>query len=126
MCICVHYYTCMTETDNIPKEQVADELVDLLDSRFFKSLSEPVRVQILKFLLINGRSDIAAIADSMPQDRSVISRHLNLMQEAGILTGGKVSRHMYYSIDASEFLEKVEGIARKVRSSMTVCCPGCC
>ncbi len=126
MCICVHYYTRMIETDNISRGQIAEELVDLLDSRFFKSLSEPGRVQILKFLLINGRSDIAAIADSMPQDRSVISRHLNLMQEAGILTGEKVSRHMYYSIDASEFLDKVEGIAGKVRSCMTVCCPGCC
>jgi DNA-binding transcriptional ArsR family regulator len=122
----VHYCICMIITENISKGQVAEELVELLDSRFFKSLSEPVRVQILKFLLLNGRSDIAAIAESLPQDRSVISRHLHLMQDAGILTGEKVSRHMYYSIDASEFLEKVEGIAGKVRSCMTVCCPGCC
>ncbi len=116
----------MSKSDIISRGQEADELVELLDSRFFKSLSEPVRVQILKFLLLNGRSDIAAIAESLPQDRSVISRHLHLMHEAGILTGEKVSRHMYYSIDASEFLEKVEGIAGKVRSCMTVCCPGCC
>ena len=116
----------MESIENISRGQVADELVDLLDSRFFKSLSEPVRVRILKFLLLNGRSDIAAIAENLPQDRSVISRHLNLMQEAGILKGEKVSRHMYYSINASEFLEKVEGIAGKVRSCVTVCCPGCC
>lgn len=122
----MHYCICMESIENISRGQVADELVDLLDSRFFKSLSEPVRVQILKFLLLNGRSDIAAIAENLPQDRSVISRHLNLMQEAGILKGEKVSRHMYYSIDATEFLDKVEGIAEKVRSCMTVCCPGCC
>ena len=126
MCMCVHYCIFMVNSESISRGQVAEELVELLDSRFFKSLSEPVRVQILKFILLNGRSDIAAIAASLPQDRSVISRHLQLMQEAGILLGEKVGRHMYYSIDALEFLEKVEGIAGKVRSCMTVCCPGCC
>ena len=68
------------------RSQIAEELVEAVDSKFFKTLSEPVRVQILKYLMLNGRADIQTIAENMPQDRSVISRHLNLMQEAGILT----------------------------------------
>ncbi len=108
------------------QREIAEELVNILDSKFFKTLSEPVRVQILKFLLLNGRSDIGTIADHMPQDRSVISRHLNLMYEAGILTSGKESRYIYYDINASEFLDKVEGIAEKLRTCISVCCPGCC
>ena len=65
--------------------EIANKLVDVMDSKFFKSLGEPVRVQIIRFLLLNGRADIGTIAKNMPQDPSVISRHLNLMQEVGIL-----------------------------------------
>ena len=108
------------------KREIAEELVAILDSKFFKTLSEPVRVQILKFLLLNGRSDIGTIADQMPQDRSVISRHLNLMNEAGIVTCEKESRYMYYAVNAAEFLDKVEGIAGTLRTCISVCCPGCC
>ena len=78
------------------KEQaeIANRMVDVLDSKFFKSLSEPVRVQILRYLLLHGRADIGTIANILPQDRSVISRHLNLMQEVGILNCEKETRHM--------------------------------
>jgi DNA-binding transcriptional ArsR family regulator len=115
----------MTAPERPTRREIVEELVDILDSRFFKTLSEPVRVQILKFLLLNGRSDIATIAEDMPQDRSVISRHLSLMQDAGILTCEKETRHRYYDIDASEFLKKIEGMAGKIRTCMEVCAPDC-
>jgi len=116
----------MTNQQNISRQQIAEELVEMLDSKFFKTLSEPVRVEILKFLLLNGRSDIATIAEHMPQDRSVVSRHLNLMHETGILSCEKESRHMFYDVDASEFLNKVESIAGKINACVKVCCPDCC
>lgn len=106
--------------------KIAEELVEVLDSKFFKTLSEPVRVQILKFLMLNGRSDIGSIAENMPQDRSVISRHLNLMQETGILISEKESRHMFYSINGQPFLEKLVDITEKIRKCMKECCPDCC
>ena len=108
------------------KQQIAEEVVEILDSSFFKTLSEPVRVQILKFLLLNGRSDISTIAKQMPQHRSVISRHLNLMYTVGILTSEKEARHTYYAINTQPFLEKVKGIADKIRACMRVCCPDYC
>jgi DNA-binding transcriptional ArsR family regulator len=66
------------------ENKILDELVKVLDSKFLKALSEPVRIEILKFIMRNGRTDIGTIAENMPQDRSVISRHLNLMHEVGI------------------------------------------
>ena len=116
----------MATQSAISRRQIAEELVEILDSKFFKTLGEPVRVLLLKFLLLNGRSDIGTIAEQMPQDRSVISRHLNLMHEAGIVTCEKESRYMYYDVNATEFLEKVESIAGKIRTCVSICCPGCC
>ena len=106
--------------------EIANKLVDVLDSKFFKSLSEPVRVQILRYLLLHGRADIGTIADDLPQDRSVISRHLNLMSEVGILDCEKVSRHMYYSINATEFLNRFSTITRLVEKCLKECGPLCC
>ena len=106
--------------------EIANELVTVLDSKFFKSLSEPVRVEILRYLLLNGRADIGTIAEHMPQDRSVISRHLNLMLEAGILVCEKESRHMFYSINAAAFLEKFTNITALVKTCVNECGPLCC
>ncbi len=105
--------------------KVVEKFVEILDSKLFKTLSEPVRVELLKFLLVNGRSDIGTIAEHMPQDRSVISRHLNLMYEAGILSGAKESRHIYYEINAEAFLDKIEAIAEQTKKCITECC-NCC
>jgi DNA-binding transcriptional ArsR family regulator len=102
----------------ISKVRAVDELVTVFDSKLFKSLGEPVRVQILKFLMLNGRADIGTIAEKMPQDRSVISRHLNLMHEAGILTCEKESRHMFYDVDGQAFMDKLENITGKIRECM--------
>ena len=122
----MHYCTSMEAILTHRQIKIAEELVEVLDSKFFKTLSEPVRVQILKFLMLNGRADIGSIAENMPQDRSVISRHLNLMQEAGILISEKESRHVFYSVNGRHFLEKLVDITEKINKCMKECCPDCC
>jgi len=106
--------------------QIANQMVDVLDSKFFKSLSEPVRVEILRYLLLHGRTDIGTIAQDLPQDRSVISRHLNLMHEVGILNCEKESRHMYYTINASNFLDRFTNITDLVGKCIKECGSLCC
>ncbi|MFX0203427.1 MAG: ArsR/SmtB family transcription factor [Candidatus Hodarchaeota archaeon] len=105
---------------------ILDELVQNFDSKFFKTLSEPVRLDILKFLIQNGRADIGTIAEHMPQDRSVISRHLNLMHEAGILNCEKETRHMFYEVNGTAFIDKLEKITGQIRQCIAECCPSCC
>lgn len=106
--------------------EIANQLVDILDSKFFKSLSEPVRIQILKYLLLHGRADIGTISQDLPQDRSVISRHLNLMHEVGLLNCEKESRHMFYSINAAEFSNRFSNIAQMIDTCLKECGPLCC
>lgn len=107
--------------------EVLNEFTEIYDARFFKALSEPVRIQILGYLMLNGRSDIGAITESMPQDRSVISRHLNQMHDVGILSCEKETRHMYYQINAQTFVDKLEMFLNQIKKSISVCCPpDCC
>ena len=128
VCICVHIYRTMEITIYTKtREEVLKEFTEVYDARFFKTLSEPVRIQILCYLMMNGRSDIGSITESMPQDRSVVSRHLNQMHEVGILLCEKETRHMFYSINGQVFIDKLEGFLTQIKKSVSVCCPpDCC
>ena len=119
----MHYFSCMELpiAQNVPPE--LDELVKSFESKVFKAITEPARAQIIKFLMMNGRSDISTISKHLPQDRSVISRHLNMMAEAGILIATKETRHMYYTINCQAFLDQFEKITNGIRECMEICCP---
>ena len=109
------------------KNKLVEGLTKNLDSRFFKSLSDPVRQELLKYLLLYGRVDVGTIAQHLPQDRSVISRHLQLMRDAGVLISEKEGRFVFYSINGQEFLAKLEALVDQMRACIPVCCPpGCC
>lgn len=89
----------------------------------FRALSEPVRVQLLCHLAVNGPSDIGQIAEAFPQDRSVISRHLQQLARAGIVEARKESRRRVYSIQGSVLLERMEQVTELVRALVATCCP---
>ncbi|MGE9746705.1 ArsR/SmtB family transcription factor [Bdellovibrio bacteriovorus] len=105
------------------KQAALKDLVEVFDSHFFKAMAEPVRIEILKFLLINGRSDVATVAKVIKKDRSVISRHLHHLNEAGLLKHEKVSRNSYFEIDADGFRVKVYALFQKVDRAIKDCCP---
>lgn len=100
------------------------EVLSVLDQELFKAFSEPIRVKLLKHLALNGPADVGSIADFFPQDRSVISRHLKLMQQADILCSHKEARRVVYAINGADLLAKLEKIVALVRSIVDQCCPG--
>ncbi len=124
-CVCINVWN-MEIMYTKKQLEIANQLVGAMDSKFFKSLSEPVRVDIMRFLLLNGQSDIATIAENMPQDRSVISRHLTLMQDVGILTGRKEGRHMVYMLNAEHFLDRFRTLTSLLETCVKECGPLCC
>jgi DNA-binding transcriptional ArsR family regulator len=115
------------QTRTKTRDEVLKEFSEVYDARFFKTLAEPVRIQILSYLMRNGRSDIGSITENMPQDRSVVSRHLNQMHAVGMLCCEKETRHVYYTINAQTFVDKLERFLTLIKESISVCCPpDCC
>jgi len=101
----------------------ARELDAILESKVFRALCEPVRVEVLRVLTLAGRSDIAAIAARMPQDRSVISRHLAQLHHAGFVRREKVGRNVFFEMDGPAVVEQLEDIVARFRALVPVCCP---
>lgn len=106
------------------RAQAADACVEILDADFFRALCEPARLQIFRQLVLLGRSDIATIAAAMPQDRSVIARHLQTLQRAGVLHAQTEGRHTFYEIDGPAIASRMEKIVDLVRTLVPLCCAG--
>jgi len=62
---------------------------------------------------------VGTIAERLPQDRSVISRHLQVLAEAGVLRPTKDGRRVFYEVNAEEIerqLMQVLAITRQLRA----------
>lgn len=105
------------------RDEAAQACLAVLEEKFFKAFSEPARVAIFRELVLLGEADIAAIAENFPQDRSVVSRHLQLLAEAGILKATKRGRQVFYSVDGISIGAKLEAILAVVHALQPTCCP---
>jgi DNA-binding transcriptional ArsR family regulator len=105
------------------RERAAARIVELFDRPIFSALSEPARLDVLRVLLVDGASDIAAIAERLPQDRSVISRHLKTLHDAGVLKSHRDGRRVIYEIDGSHFIAELEAIVAEAKTLAPHCCP---
>lgn len=107
----------------ISREQAARACVEVLDTTFFKALCEPARVSLLREIVLNGRADVGTIAANAPQDRSVVARHLQVMERAGLLRSTSEGRNTFYDINADSILERLEQMTALIRAVSAVCCP---
>ena len=105
------------------REQAARQATAVLDSDFFRALAEPTRVELLRVLLVHGPCDVAAVAERLPQDRSVLSRHLQVLLRAGLVACERNGRHRIYSVRGSVFIERVETLLATLRRIVPACCP---
>jgi DNA-binding transcriptional ArsR family regulator len=105
------------------RQQAADACLDILDAEFFNALCEPARLQIFRQLILSGRADIRTIAEAMPQDRSVIARHLQVMARAGVLLVQNEGRHTFYEINGPVIMARVEQMTGLLRGLVPLCCP---
>lgn len=105
------------------RRAAASACLDALDSSFFKALAEPARIAILRFLILEGRADVGSIAAALPQDRSVIARHLQVLERTRILRSSAEGRHTYYELDGKGVMEQLEKLLALFRKLSSICCP---
>ena len=114
------YYEFMNELTHTSTP--LQTLENTLDTTFFKVLSEPARIELIKHLLKLQKADIGTIASHMSQDRSVVSRHLKVMLQAGLVTSEKEGNHSTYTLNGEGFVEKLESILSIVKQATSSNC----
>ena len=99
------------------------DLISALDSAFLRALTEPARLEILKLLLIRGPQNIETLAGRLPQDRSVISRHLTVLHRAGMVRTQRKGRERIHAVDGPGIVGALERILAQAKAIMAGCCP---
>lgn len=102
---------------------LAQTALDVFDTKFFKALCEPTRVEIIRKLVLSGGCDVGTIAEGLTQDRSVISRHLAILEQAGICQTRKIGRRVFYDLDGPYNVEKVTSILEAIKPMAYLCKP---
>lgn len=122
-CVSVRTYTLNMTIKPNTRVQAIESAIESLDEAFFKALCEPSRVAVLKRVLLIGRADVGEIAAGLPQERSVVSRHLQVLLDANIVKATKVGRQVFYEVNGTAIVERLEQILRHTKSIVSLCCP---
>lgn len=80
--------------------------------KMFKALGEPNRFQL--FCKLCGCEESATVSDlasGVPQDVSVISRHLKALKEVGVLDATKRGRETLYTVNARGLAQTLRTLA---------------
>ena len=91
-----------------------------LEPRLFKALSDPTRLAILAHLAEGGSEmTVSDVACCCTVDLSVVSRHLGVLREAGILSAEKRGKMVFYQVRTS----RIAGALRVLADALEACCP---
>lgn len=91
---------------------------EVLEARLFRALGDPSRIALLARLAEHGKPmTVGEVAEGCPTCVSVVSRHLAMLREAGILEARRQGREVYYSIRMAELAAAL----RKMADAVEVC-----
>jgi ArsR family transcriptional regulator len=101
-------------------EQCCTSLSEWLSPRLFKALADPNRVAMLVHIAENrGEQTVSEVARGFSIDISVVSRHLSILRDAGILQAEKRGREIFYSVRIAALVDTLRQLADALES----CCP---
>lgn len=81
-------------------------------SQVFKALSDPNRLTLLWNLAKCRTADcVGKIAECCPVDLSVISRHLSVLRQAGLLSAEKQGKEVRYALNRTDIVKFLRSMA---------------
>ena len=95
-------------------------------ARWFHALSDPTRLEIVRFLS-HGERCVCDLQDALGAQQSRLSFHLRVLKESGFVTDRKEGRWVHYSLNR-EALDEIAAFAAAVQPGMHAgsCRAGCC
>ncbi len=80
----------------------------------FKALSNPTRAQIVEFLL-GGERCVCEMTGPLDVSQPLVSHHLALLRDAGLVKMREEGARTYYSIDRERFDRDLDAFLAHVR-----------
>ena len=87
-------------------------------AKIFKGLSDPVRLDILDFLR-DGEKCVCEIIPHVKLIQPVVSRHLKILKDCGILRDRKDGNRRLYSITDQKIFRVIDGVTPELVNTFT-------
>ena len=99
------------------KESLSTEVIDLVAARF-RTLGEPLRIRILQALQ-GGERNVTALVDGTGSTQPNISKHLRILQEAGLVARRQDGNNVYYSIADPTVFDLCDAVCSSIGTQLT-------
>lgn len=98
-------------------EELSPAALELVAARF-KVMAEPLRLRILQ-LLKAAELSVTEITETLESTQPNISKHLKILQEAGLLARRQEGNTVYYSIADQTVFELCDVVCSSLRERLT-------
>ncbi|HLC01097.1 MAG TPA: metalloregulator ArsR/SmtB family transcription factor [Candidatus Bathyarchaeia archaeon] len=89
-----------------------------LKARVFYALSDPIRIEILEFIR-DGEKCVCEIVPHLNLIQPVVSRHLKLLKDSGLVVDRKVGNKRLYSITFPEIYTILDDVNPELASALS-------
>jgi ArsR family transcriptional regulator len=99
------------------------DLSQWLEPKLFRALSDPNRLRLLAQLAASPLAlTVGALDTCCAVDLSVVSRHLAILRDAGVVTAEKQGRQVFYRARCEPLAELLRGMAAAFETCAANCC----
>jgi ArsR family transcriptional regulator, cadmium/lead-responsive transcriptional repressor len=82
-----------------------------VDDELWSAIADPSRRQVLDLVVTNGDVSASWLAGRVPFSRQAVSKHLVLLEEAGLVSRRKQGREVLYQVEADRLDEAARAMA---------------
>jgi DNA-binding transcriptional ArsR family regulator len=81
------------------------------DDRLWSAIADPSRRRVLDLIVRAGEASASWLADQVPFSRQAVSKHLVVLERAGLIRRRKQGREVLYQADADRLDEAARAMA---------------
>jgi DNA-binding transcriptional ArsR family regulator len=85
------------------------------DDDLWSAIADPSRRRVLDLLVQQGEASASRLAGQVPFTRQAVSKHLVVLEEAGLIGHRKEGREVLYSVDADRLDQATQAMADVAR-----------
>ena len=81
------------------------------DDQLWSVIADPSRRRVLDLLVTSGEASAWRMADHVPFSRQMVSKHLVVLEDAGLVRRRKLGREVLYQVDADRLHRATRAMA---------------
>ena len=85
------------------------------DDELWTAIADPSRRRVLDLLVQRGEATASSLADEVPVTRQAVSKHLVVLEEAGLVCRRKQGREVLFRVDADRLDQAMKAMADVAR-----------